>query len=180
MNQYLEEFPLFFRTGIPSYVLYPSLLFSLFIIVLIKVKEIDKQRGNRLICWVLLFEYLFIVVCSTIVFRGQLTRPEIEIAPFWTYHAVFNHLFGVSIWDIILNTLLFVPLGFLVNLLYPTMSVWKIAIVGLFLSIVIESSQYIWMKGICQFDDLMHNTIGCLMGVWLSKAVVKLYGGRKK
>lgn len=173
MDKYIEEFPLFFQTGIPSIILFPSLAVSCIAIVFVLLRN-KKNEIYRSICWILLAEYIFVVICSTIVCRGQLSTPEIQMLPFWTYRAVIKHTLGVSVWDIILNTLLFVPLGLFISLLYPKMPVRTIALIGLFLSICIETSQYIWMKGICQFDDLMHNTIGCILGFYLVRLLKKL------
>ena len=173
MNQYIEEFPLFFQTGIPSNILFPSLAVACIALVFVLWRN-KKNEIYRSICWILLAEYIFVVICSTIVCRVQLSTPKIQMLPFWTYRAVINHTLGVSVWDIILNTFLFVPLGLFVSLLNQKMPIRTIALIGLLLSISIETSQYIWMKGICQFDDLMHNTIGCVLGCFLVRLSKKL------
>ena len=65
-------------------------------------------------------------------------------------------------WDITLNILLFIPLGFLIG--------GKRGIVaGALLSIGIELTQYIAVLGYCELDDVLNNTIGAAIGALLYK-----------
>lgn len=161
----------FFTTGIPSEVFYPSLLVTaIFLIVGLIWTRVKEKK--RYVLWVLLLEYAFIVVCSTIICRGtaKLEFDRLEISPFWTYQSVLAHTPGVSIWDIILNVVLFLPLGLLVKLLYPSTTVLRMMGIAILCSLFIETNQYVFEKGVAQFDDVMHNTIGALIG-WLSGMV---------
>lgn len=69
-------------------------------------------------------------------------------------------------WDIVLNILLFIPLGCLLGT--------KQAIaIGLSLSIGIESIQFIFRLGYCELDDVLNNTIGAAIGALLYKKLGK-------
>ena len=59
--------------------------------------------------------------------------------------------------DIVLNILLFIPIGALVGN-------WKGLLFGFVLSVGIELSQYEWLLGYCEADDVLNNTIGCCVG----------------
>lgn len=67
-------------------------------------------------------------------------------------------------WDIVLNILLFIPLGFLIG-----KKVWKAVLFGFLLSVTIELMQFVFLLGYCEADDVMNNTIGCRLGVLLCK-----------
>ena len=165
-------FNLFFKTGIPSELLYPSLLLTLVgIIDGLFWKKRDKEKS--FVLWVLLAEYAFIVICSTIICRGgqSFKYARLELETFWTYKAVVAHTPGVSVWDIVLNVVLFVPLGLLVKSLYTNMRLWKMALIAVCCSVFIETNQYFFEKGIAQIDDVMHNTIGALFGWGIAKLV---------
>ena len=41
-----------------------------------------------------------------------------------------------------------------------------VLLIGCSISITIEALQFCFMKGFSELDDVMHNTVGCLMG-WL-------------
>jgi glycopeptide antibiotics resistance protein len=94
---------------------------------------------------------------------------RLELMPFWTYKCVIAHVPGVSVWDIVLNVVLFLPLGFLVKLLKPSLSIFKMLMVAFTLSLFIETNQYFFEKGVAQFDDVMHNMIGAVIGWLLAK-----------
>ena len=125
--------------------------------------------------WVLLFEYVFVVICSTILFRftPSFKFARLELSPFWTYEAVMNHTLGVSVWDIVLNVVLFVPLGFLMKLLFSRLRLWKMALIAIYCSVFIETNQYFFEKGIAQIDDVMHNTVGAMIGWGIARICVQ-------
>lgn len=129
-----------------------------------------------MVLWVLLAEYLVVVACSTVVFRGvqSFTYARLELMPFWTYKAVVQHIPGVSVWDIVLNVVLFLPLGFLIKLLYPSLSLGKMLLVAVGCSLCIETCQYALVKGIAQIDDVMHNAIGAMIGWGVAKGTLGL------
>lgn len=172
-------FYVFFSTGIPSVVLYPSFIVTIALIVV--GAFCGKVRNKvRFALFILLFEYLFVVVCSTIICRGTsfLTFNRLELTPFWTYKAVITHMRGVSVWDIILNVVLFLPLGFLVKQIWSSVSIIRMLLIALLCSLFIETNQYLFEKGVAQFDDMMHNVIGALIG-WLLACGILAFINRK-
>lgn len=159
------NFAAFFKTGVPPVVIYTSLLVA-FISVYYGVLSNNVKNKKHFSLWVLLVEYMFMVVCSTIICRGvqSFKFARLELTPFWTYKAVLAHIPGVSVWDIILNVVLFIPLGFLVKLLFPHMRLRMMALIAICCSLFIEANQYLFEKGIAQIDDVMHNSIGAMIG----------------
>ena len=75
-------------------------------------------------------------------------------------------------WDIALNILLFIPLGFLIG-----RKGWKAVLSGFLLAAFIECAQYLFLLGFCEADDVLNNTIGAIFGfgIWdlLSAFIVK-------
>lgn len=59
--------------------------------------------------------------------------------------------------DIVLNILLFVPLGMLVG-------GKRAIIIGITLSLYIEFCQYVFVLGYCEIDDILNNTMGTVLG----------------
>ena len=154
----MADFFVFFNTGIPLNILYLSLFITgLLIFVILIWGKIYKKK--QYILMVLLGEYLFTVISSTLIFRRPSTFAfnRLEIMPFWTYKAILDHIPGVSIWDIVLNIVLFIPLGFLIELLYPSISILRIVLITMVCSLFIEVCQYFYEKGIAQFDDMIGN-----------------------
>ena len=167
------DFENFFSTGIQPILLYPSLLISGFLIVTALFS--NRNKGKIIfVLYILLIEYLFVVICSTIICRPIIISgfEKIQLSLFWTYRAIFAHTPGVSVWDIVLNVVLFLPFGFIVKLLFPSLSLGKMLLIAVSFSLCIETNQYVFEKGIAQIDDVMHNAIGAMIGWWLARIIV--------
>lgn len=111
----------------------------------------------------LLAAYVVFILMETIIGR----KPSIaryELVPFWSYsHPELRT-------EIILNYILFIPLGFLLCFSEKRnhSGVWintaKVALIGFLLSTSIEIIQLVFKIGLFEFDDMIGNTIGCLIG----------------
>lgn len=62
-----------------------------------------------------------------------------------------------------MNVFLFIPLGFFFPYAMKH-SIWETVLIGVIVSIAIEALQYIFCLGLCEFDDVFHNTLGTALG----------------
>ena len=69
-----------------------------------------------------------------------------------------------SLEGIILNVLLFVPLGYLFPILFPHLRWWQMILFGLAFSLTIELLQLITRLGYADIDDLINNPLGAVIG----------------
>lgn len=69
--------------------------------------------------------------------------------------------------------MLFMPLGVLLAL-DKDRSLRKILVFGVILSLMIELSQLIFRLGLFEWDDILHNALGCALGGALIKGSRKL------
>ena len=129
------------------------------------------MRGNRAKRFVLgtfLVEYYFLVLCSTVICRASHGERHIELIPFWKYPDIWNRVdYPGDLIEVLLNVALFVPVGFLLGGI--GFKIKKILLSGTCLSGIIEVSQFAFCKGLCETDDVMHNTSGCAIryfGFW--------------
>ena len=159
---------------IPSSVFLPSLFVTFVTLLIVRFITVIKDKRRYVLC-VLLIEFVFVVLCSTVICRKEIPVARLELIPFWTYSAISEPGLQVSLWDIVLNIALLVPLGVFVKLLYPFVSLWATLMIGLAFSCCIEASQYVFVRGVAQFDDVMHNTVGCCIGWILAKALVRVF-----
>ena len=128
-------------------------------LILIRLKGV--KLGLYYSFKLILIEYLFLITCSTVLFRKTKKVRKIELTPFWSYDSQY------LIDEIIMNVVVFVPIGFLLGFCFIKWPWWKIFAVGCLFSISIETLQLIFRKGYCEFDDVFHNTMGCLIGYGL-------------
>ena len=109
---------------------------------------------------------------------------HLELEPFRTYGRLFEEdkikstatgfatLFLSNILPVeglILNILLYYPLGYLLPILFPKLKPKHIILIGCLCSIATEATQYLFKMGWCETDDVIHNTLGTTIGVcvWL-------------
>jgi glycopeptide antibiotics resistance protein len=65
------------------------------------------------------------------------------------------------------NILLFVPLPFVISLLYKAKNRKIILLIAVGFSVVIELLQYTFMIGVADIDDILLNTMGAVLGLIL-------------
>ena len=65
--------------------------------------------------------------------------------------------------------LLFIPVGLLLCCAFKQITWWKTLLIGCSISITIEALQFCFLKGFSEVDDVMHNTMGCLIGWFMVK-----------
>lgn len=126
------------------------------------------RKSIRYSLGLLLIEYVLLIYCSTVFFRntGEL---QYDFMPFWSYRDYFNGVDRALLAENIMNVVVFVPVGLLAGLAFRRMKWKKILMVGLCLSFGIEVLQFVFVKGFAEFDDVMHNTIGCMIGCTIYK-----------
>lgn len=92
----------------------------------------------------------------------------INLTPFETIERYTSFRdFGASTVNLIGNVLMFVPLGFLPVLLWDKLRhVWKITLIGVLCSCVIECTQLFIDRSV-DVDDVLLNTAGVLLGYLL-------------
>ena len=107
---------------------------------------------------VLIALYIFFILWMTL-FTREPRAARIVKGLFWEIRMGFW-------WDIALNILLFIPLGFRLG-----GKGWKAILFGFLLSIFIECAQYIFLLGYCEADDVLNNTIGTVVGIGVWKMI---------
>jgi len=122
--------------------------------------------------WLILFVYIFWVFCSTIFFRPQSITREYNFTPLWSYHEIQNGL-DYLIYDNLYNVILFIPIGFLFHLVSNRINSLHVIVIGFVLSSFIEFNQYLFKRGFSETDDIIHNTLGSVIGSGLYLLIAK-------
>lgn len=153
-----------------------EILLSLFLIGTVVLLVLFGKKAFRYICGLLLTEYMFFVYGATVVFRKTVPTLNHFFTPFWSYRSLFKSTTTSLLNEIILNIALFIPVGMLSGALVSKGTKkqhWlTVFLFGIGLSIGIELLQFVFKKGSFEFDDIFHNTLGCLLGffIWLGMA----------
>ena len=149
-----------YDTGIPYAVTIGVILFVCAIVfVLFRVKT-NYPIFVRQASFFLFMGYLFLVLCTTLFYREETYEKRYMFQPLWSYINLYNK----RAVEIIMNIVMFIPIGFFAGGALKKKHVSKAIEIGIVLSIFIEITQLITTRGVCNIDDVIHNTLGCVIG----------------
>lgn len=121
------------------------------------------KRGWRWIIGLLLVEYIFLIYCSTVIYRKGPELAGYDFCPFWSYAAILEGRKEL-LSENILNVVVFVPVGVLLAIGILRLKWQHVLLIGVCVSVSIEVLQSVFKKGFSELDDVMHNTMGCMIG----------------
>ena len=167
------------------FVLYPlfCILLPCMLYVLIQTKGFHRRTNFIHMIWVFIFLYYVYLVLETTgigtiweigLYPGMKLQEEINLIPFRD---------GISL-SMILNVVMFMPLGFLLPLLWKEyQSLVRTAIIGFCFSCGIEFCQ-LFNRRVSDVDDLLANTLRAILGwlIWIvfSRITHLKYGRRNQ
>lgn len=167
------------------FVLYPlfCILLPCMLYVLIQTKGFHRRTNFIHMIWFFIFLYYVYLVLETTgigtiweigLYPGMKLQEEINLIPFRD---------GISL-SMILNVVMFMPLGFLLPLLWKEyQSLVRTAIIGFCFSCGIEFCQ-LFNRRVSDVDDLLMNTLGAILGwlIWIvfSRITHLKYGRRNQ
>ncbi len=135
---------------------------------------------------VFLCAYIITVLFITLGSRRADIIAHVTLNPFHVYNICFRAVvqgvqkygwseFGKRLWwyryqfgDLVLNALLIMPLGYLLPVSIRRFNRWwQVLSIGFLFSLLIETVQLITRLGWFDASDLLHNTLGALIGYWI-------------
>lgn len=145
--------------------IYGCVLFSL---VLVWLRRRYGQRIQPLL-WALLLTWSLSAIYLTIGSRDTAAIYRLNLIPFHSYREMVETGKREILRSNFMNVVLFYPAGLLFAMVLPKR--WSIArravaaaaVFGLF-SLAIELAQYCCLLGQAEIDDVIHNTLGALLG----------------
>lgn len=152
------------------------LLFAIILlIVLCRRKHILCSQA---VAGFLLLLYLITVLGSTVFARmpGE-RRYQLEV--FWSWKKIFHSvaqngsiLQSQLLQENILNMVMLFPAGFLLPLVFARKIKWYQGLLfGMAVSSGIELLQLFLCRGLFEFDDIIHNSFGCMVGALIGNVV---------
>ena len=137
-------------------------------------------RWNRKLAWLVAVAWVAALVYVAFVIRGPYAVPRVVFEPFHALRLFLRNMSTAPLRGLgflegaVLNLLMFIPVGYLVPVLWNRMNtLWKVLLFGFGLSLGVELLQLATLRGMFDLDDLMNNTIGAAVGwvcyrQWLS------------
>ncbi|MDE6706488.1 MAG: VanZ family protein [Oscillospiraceae bacterium] len=131
----------------------------------------NYQKFGKIICIIVFIVYVVIILYITLFSRTPSARQSM-LTPFWEYREL---LYGADklYWfgQIIGNIVMLMPLGVFLCLMCRRLNTIHIGMIGGACSVCIELFQYSTGRGLLEFDDIFHNTLGAVIGYIIMKKV---------
>ena len=130
------------------------------------------KKSKRWIAALLLAGYVILIWYNTVFSRAVHKSYRYDFHPFWSYKAIINGKEEL-IREHILNVAMFIPIGVLLWFCFERKRWWIPILFGCAISMSIEIMQLIGKRGFAEYDDVMHNTLGCVIGYLVFAAIGK-------
>lgn len=139
-----------------------------------------RLTKRELIVGAALIGYILMVIGVTLLNRGEGFPGRVNFHFLSSYREAWN-IFSVRNWQlIILNILMFVPLGILLPLIHEKFRQFKWTIgVACCFTLFIELVQYFTRLGIFELDDLFNNVLGAIIGYGVIMSILTIFGNVK-
>lgn len=98
-----------------------------------------------------------------VIFRDVQAAHSFNLNPFWSYRSIKAGDPLLLVQDI-MNVVAFIPVGLLLGFVFDKIKWWQVLLAGVLISFGIESLQFLLNRGFAEFDDVLHNSLGCLVG----------------
>ena len=137
--------------------------------------------------YVILSVYSIANLYETILFRTVRANYKAEWELLWSYReslafpdglmSLINGTVEVTrpalLEEIILNILLYVPLGYLLPFIFEKLKPWQVVAIAFCCSALTEVTQLVCKIGLFEFDDMLNNTMGCVIGLLIYKCIIR-------
>ena len=149
------------------------LILSVTIISTLFLYRNERMNALQAITVPILIAFLLIVLGSTVFGRIPGVRSY-KLIPFWSYVAIIRGNPEIR-QEVLLNCVLLFPAGMLLPLIISRPLKWYQGLIfGTIVSGCIELLQLITCRGLFEFDDIIHNSLGCMVGCILCSWMVKV------
>jgi len=165
MEQRIWDYISVLFNGIPLYV---YAILCIIAILGITVFLIFRRNDSwKYIARLLSIEYVALILSSTVVFRQESSERIVHFIPYWG-----NNSSGIYD-EVFMNIFVFIPLGLFLGASFHKQTFIKTLMTGILVSVIVEALQFVFKRGVSETDDVIHNSLGCLIGYALCSMINK-------
>ena len=146
-------------------------LFVLSIILYIIQNVNNRKEISKRIGLVGAVVYSLYLLGALALFRPGDVNSTPKLIPLYSYYELFEKGISTLFPQIIINILIFTPLGLFFRMTCPQMLFVKVCSWGMSISILLELLQLKYKKGLFEVDDILHNTLGFVIGILIYSAI---------
>lgn len=146
-------------------ILYFIIVFLLAVIIAGYLLHMKQIVHSQAVAGLMAVAFLAVVFASTVFTREPLPVRQYELHLFWSWKEVFFKGSNKMLEENLLNCLLLVPFGALLPAIFHKRIGWKRSFLyGFLISLTIELCQLVFRRGLFEWDDMIHNAFGCMLG----------------
>ncbi len=173
-----------FLTGNEFIYSWPEVIGAVVIIILAiafsaylyKKRKIKGSQAAAIIIFAVFMTAIFILT----VFGRVVGVRRYQLRFLWSYERIFAGS-KEMLREVILNILMLVPAGALLPAIFNKKQPWYIGLLlGFTASASIELLQLATCTGLFEFDDIFHNSLGCMLGCVFGSTFCKAHQERGK
>lgn len=136
-------------------------------------REKTKLPWTKFVASGLFVFYFSVVIGATMLNRGRSEHGMVQLGLFETYIDAWYEADMVQWRNLVLNVLMFCPIGFLLPFTFSIFRKWWTTyLVGFGCTLFIEIMQYVRRCGVFQTDDLLNNFFGAMIGFGCFQLVI--------
>ena len=137
------------------------------------MKGTKRIKKRQLLLYALSIGYVVIIIGAPFLsrFQDSITYNEgFHFSLFSYYREAYHHIDANMIKDtlfrnLILNIMLFIPVGFLIPFYSDKLKkMYRVVLIGFLATVTIELTQHFNDYGVFEIDDVFNNTLGTLLG----------------
>jgi glycopeptide antibiotics resistance protein len=141
------------------------------------------KKGLRIGYWAILIVYLLLLI--SIVFMGRDSIRSINVIPFASikeFIFVDNGVGGIRMVDMNLwgNIVMFIPAGIYIILENANKTISKNIMSVMAASLLIEVVQFVFKRGAFDIDDIILNTLGGIIGIFIYQICKRIFQNDSK
>lgn len=174
MIDYLFNYWLLLLSGIPLWLLMAEMC-TFLVGMVMSISLLGYKKGVICSIRILMIEYSFLLYSSTVFFRISPRVLKYNLKPFWSYLAFFDGSEPNILYENFSNVFVFMPFGLLAGFAFKHITIRHVVLLGICLSVGIETLQFFLNRGFSEIDDVMHNTLGCIIGYVLYLLFIKVW-----
>ncbi|MEG2290648.1 MAG: VanZ family protein [Clostridium sp.] len=146
------------------------------------LKGSKTLKLRKLSLYAMLLIYIVIVLGATLGTRiPRYGGGGVNMHLFSSYKEAWNSFSVVEWRNIILNILMFTPLGFLLPLIFNKCETWWVTyFVGFLSTVFLELIQLVTGMGVFDLDDIWNNTLGVMIGYGILMICISYFRHKKK
>ena len=140
----------------------------------------QQLQTRQVTCILAAFIYLYLVYLITVFSRSPGSESDYMLTPFWSYAFILRYENRAVLEENILNVFLLMPAAVLAcEAAHNRKAVKWITLGALGVSASIEVMQLVFKRGLFEWDDMIHNTLGAYIGSLLWCRIRKIKSKRE-